>query len=110
MLAEELSGFYPKEVVESIYHHATAEPYSFLFCRLDAKTRQDAFWLRFESRLSPQSDDTTNEVPGVPASGPVGTGRDQPVAEHQPGQKPVRPPRSADPGAGKGAQTRARNP
>ena len=106
MLAEELSGFWPKEVVESIYHHATAEPYSFLFCRLDAKTREDAFWLRFESRLTPQSDDTTNDVPGVSAGGSVGSGLGKPVSEQRPGQGPVRPARGAGGPAGKGDQDR----
>jgi hypothetical protein len=37
-----------------MYQEATAEPYSFLFVRLDAKTRRDMFWLRFEARLVPE--------------------------------------------------------
>jgi hypothetical protein len=110
MLAEELSGIYPKETVEAIYHHATAEPFSFLFCRLDAKTREDAFWLRFESRLSPQSEDTTNDVPGVSAGGPLGSGPGVPVAKQRPGQKSVGPERIPDPAAGQGVQTRGKNP
>ena len=50
-LCEELSGVYDKETVMELYRHATAEPFSFLFVRLDAKTREDMFWLRFEKRL-----------------------------------------------------------
>ena len=50
-LCEELSGVYDKETIMELYRHATAEPFSFLFVRLDAKTREDMFWLRFEKRL-----------------------------------------------------------
>ena len=49
-LCEELSGVYDKNTILELYKHATAEPYSFLFLRLDAKTREDMFWLRFEKR------------------------------------------------------------
>jgi hypothetical protein len=37
-----------------LYRFATEEPYSFLFIRLDAKTRQEVFYLRFEQRLVPE--------------------------------------------------------
>ena len=53
-LCEELSGVYSKDVLMGMYQEATAEPYSFLFVRLDAKTRRDMFWLRFEARLVPE--------------------------------------------------------
>ncbi len=52
-----MSGFYPKDVICNFYTHETAEPFSFLFCRLDARTRRDAFWLRFETRLTPKTDE-----------------------------------------------------
>ena len=52
-LCEELSGVYDKETIMEFYKHATSEPYSFLFVRLDAKTREEMFWLRFEKRLIP---------------------------------------------------------
>ena len=52
-LCEELSGVYDKETIMEFYRHATSEPYSFLFVRLDAKTREEMFWLRFEKRLTP---------------------------------------------------------
>jgi len=102
MLAEEMSGFYPKETVEAMYQHATAEPYSFLFCRLDAKTRRDAFWLRFESRLVPESGDTSNELGD--GSGPVVPAPTEPVEEQRPGPQAVRGKGGHLPTRGKGAK------
>jgi hypothetical protein len=62
-LCEELSGIYDSQTVMQLYNHATAEPFSFMFVRLDAKTRRDMFWLRFEARLLPQeeSDDAEQQ-------------------------------------------------
>ena len=56
-LCEELSGVYDKNTLLEMYRTATAEPYSFMFCRLDAKTRETMFFLRFESRLVPEDVD-----------------------------------------------------
>jgi hypothetical protein len=53
-LCEELSGIYDKNTLLEMYRAATAEPFSFLFIRLDAKTRETMFYLRFESRLVPE--------------------------------------------------------
>ena len=53
-LCDELSGVYDKNTLMEMYQAATAEPYSFMFVRLDAKTRDDMFWLRFEARLVPE--------------------------------------------------------
>ena len=53
-LCEELSGIYDKDTLLQLYREATAEPYSFLFIRLDAKTRETMFYLRFEHRLVPE--------------------------------------------------------
>jgi hypothetical protein len=53
-LCEELSGIYDKDTLLQMYREATAEPYSFLFIRLDAKTRETMFYLRFEQRLVPE--------------------------------------------------------
>ena len=50
-LCDELSGVYDAKTIMELYNYATADPYSFLFVRLDAKTRRDMFWLRFEARL-----------------------------------------------------------
>ena len=53
VLAEELSGLAgSEEEALALLDYATREPFSFLFVRLDAKTRRDTFWLRFEKRLS----------------------------------------------------------
>ena len=56
-LCEELSGVYDKDTLMQLYRTATAEPYSFMFVRLDAKTRETMFYLRFESRLVPEDVD-----------------------------------------------------
>jgi len=53
-LCEELNGIYDKNTLLEMYRAATAEPYSFLFIRLDAKTRETMFYLRFEQRLVPE--------------------------------------------------------
>ena len=53
-LCEELSGVYDKDTLLQLYRTATADPYSFMFVRLDAKTRDTMFYLRFESRLVPE--------------------------------------------------------
>ena len=53
VLAEELSGLAgSKDAALALIDHATRDPFSFLFVRLDAKTRSDTFWLRFERRLT----------------------------------------------------------
>jgi hypothetical protein len=50
-LREEL---YDKNTLLDLYRTATAEPFSFMFVRLDAKTRETMFYLRFEQRLVPE--------------------------------------------------------
>jgi hypothetical protein len=80
-LCEELSGVYDKQTIMELYNHATAEPFSFLFVRLDAKTRADMFWLRFESRLAiEQSDDD-----GLDDS----IREDEPVRQNRPKPRPA---------------------
>ncbi len=91
-LCEELSGVYDKQTVMDLYNHATSEPFSFLFVRLDAKTRRDMFWLRFESRLAiEESDDGLDDGERAP----------EPVRENRskPSEKAQRPQRA--PGSGK---------
>ena len=51
-LCEELSGVCGKDAILELYRYATSEPYSFLFVRLDAQTRDEMFWRRFEKRLA----------------------------------------------------------
>ena len=87
-LCEELSGIYDKQTVMDLYNHATAEAFSFLFVRLDAKTRRDMFWLRFESRLAiEESDDGLDDGERVPE--PVRPNGPQP---RQTAQRPQRAP------------------
>ena len=102
-LCEEMSGCYDKNTVMDLYTHATSEPYSFLFCRLDAKTRDQVFWLRFESRLVPETneEDKDDDVHG---SSSVDTGSRQPVAKQRPGPSQVRPAGGPAKGGGKGLQ------
>ena len=45
---------YDKNTLMSMYEEATREPFSFMFIRLDAKTRDMMFYLRFEHRLVPE--------------------------------------------------------
>jgi hypothetical protein len=89
ILAEEMSGFFPKDVIMELYAHATSEPYSFLLVRLDAKTRRDAFWLRFESRLVPETseddkDDGSRSL-DKSAGQPLAKQRSEPAAVQQAG-------------------------
>ena len=56
-LCEELSGVYDAKTIMELYNYATTDAFSFLFVRLDAKTRRDMFWLRFEARLCIQESD-----------------------------------------------------
>ena len=66
--SEELSCYYPAKTIQEIYRTAVEDqPYSFLFCRSDAKKREDLFWLRFEARLLPEdsSVEETDELEPV---------------------------------------------
>lgn len=65
-LCEELSGVYDAQTIMDLYNYATTEPFSFLFVRLDAKTRRDAFWLRFESRLAIEESDDGDDGERAP--------------------------------------------
>jgi hypothetical protein len=61
VLAEDRK-FLSKDNALALLEYATKEPFSFLFVRLDAKTRKDTFWLRFEKRLSiEETDDHADE-------------------------------------------------
>jgi hypothetical protein len=97
-LCEELSGIYDAKTIMAMYEHATAEPYSFMFVRLDAKTRRDMFWLRFEARLSPQeeSDDEPAAVHGQPVDDSLGKA----LQVRKTGPKPVKPTQQTQRAAG----------
>jgi hypothetical protein len=102
LLCEELSGYYPKEVILDLFEYATREPYSWLTVKLDAKDKKDIFWLRFERRLVPESGDTSNELGD--GSGPVGVSAPEPVEEQRPGPSQVRGKGGPGPPRGKGAK------
>ena len=75
VLAEELSGLAgSKEAALALLDHATREPFSFLFVRLDAKTRRDTFWLRFEKRLSVEDSSTKESDDEHERTGTMGAG------------------------------------
>ena len=67
-MCEELSGIYSKETIMQMYLEATAEPYSFLFVRLDGKTRQEMFFKRFEQRLIPSDKESDERSVGIGGS------------------------------------------
>ena len=48
---EEVSALIDKKTVMRLYREATAEPYSFLYVRLEGKKPEGIFWIRFEHRL-----------------------------------------------------------
>jgi hypothetical protein len=50
-LLEEISAVYTAQTLQRMYEHATDEPYSFLYCLLTAKKKEDMFFKRFEERL-----------------------------------------------------------
>ena len=100
-LCEELSGWYDKDTVMQMYEHATSEPYSWLTIRLDAKRREDAFWLRFEKRLLPSVKDDAGER--LPIGESLGERADEPVAAPESGSKPPRGPGPSGRGLREGA-------
>ena len=52
-LLDELSGVYPRRVLEQFYEEATAEKHAFLYINLLADRREDMFYKSFEYRLLP---------------------------------------------------------
>ena len=90
-LCEELNGFYDAKTVLQLYTHATTEAFSFLNVKLDAKTRNDVFWLRFESRLSVKEESDDDGDAGN--SRPLGRGSGKTELLREDGPKPRRKPR-----------------
>jgi Poxvirus A32 protein len=87
-LCEELSGVYNAKTLMQLYREATAEPFSFMFIRLDAKTRQTMFYLRFEHRLVPEDpgyieSDVESVEHGVRDDNPVHKPRQGARARHR---------------------------
>jgi len=56
--------------------------------KLDAKDKRDIFWLRFERRLIPESEDMSN-ADGSDGPGSVVPAAPDGVAKHRPGPKAV---------------------
>jgi hypothetical protein len=50
-IVEEISAILPKKQIIELLREATAEPYSFMYVNLTARTPEDMFWLRFERPL-----------------------------------------------------------
>ncbi len=50
-LIEELNALTDKKTLLQLYNLATAEPFSFLFIKLNAKKLNDMFYIRYEKRL-----------------------------------------------------------
>jgi hypothetical protein len=98
ILCEELSGIYTKEDIMELYRYATSEPYSFLFVRLDAKTRDDMFWLRFEKKLALGNDAGASDVHGRSLDASQGSLQQVRETGSQPGPAPP----TALPAAGTG--------
>ena len=48
---EEVSAITDKKTLLEIYNLATEEPYSFLYVRLNAKSKQNMFYIRFDKNI-----------------------------------------------------------
>ena len=48
---QEVSAVADKKTLLELYHMATNEPYSFLYVKLTAKTKDDVFYIRFDKKL-----------------------------------------------------------
>ena len=48
---EEVSALADKKTLMDIYNLATQEPYSFLYVKLNSKSKNDMFFIRFEKRI-----------------------------------------------------------
>ena len=47
---EELSALYDKKTLLKLYQHATEQPYSFLYVKLNAKKRDDMFYVKYDKK------------------------------------------------------------
>ena len=48
---DEVGALADKSVILQMYRMATEDPFSFLYVRLNAKDKQDMFFIRYEKRL-----------------------------------------------------------
>lgn len=51
MFIDEVSGLVDKKTLNKIYLTATAEPYSFLYVKLNAKTLDDTFFIKYNKKI-----------------------------------------------------------
>ena len=49
---EEISALVDKKTFRALYEAATKEPFSFLFVKLNAKTLDETFMIRFEKKIT----------------------------------------------------------
>ena len=61
-ILEEVSIFYDKRTLLSMYEIATREPYSFWYINLAASKIEDVFWLRFQKRMIPTAAPAANAI------------------------------------------------
>ena len=48
---DECSALYDKKVLLEIYHLATDKPFSFLYIKLNAQSKEDMFYIKFQQRI-----------------------------------------------------------
>ena len=48
---DEVSAVADKKTLLQLYNTAVAEPYSFLFIKLNAKTANDMFYIRYDKKM-----------------------------------------------------------
>ena len=51
MLLDELGGLVDKKTLTKIYSLATEEPYSFLYVKLNNKSLDDTFYIKFNKKI-----------------------------------------------------------
>ncbi len=66
---------YGKDEIMELYKYASNGLFSFLFVRLDAKTRKNMFWLRSVKRLLPKEAEDGDVVRSGPMGGSVSQAR-----------------------------------
>ena len=62
-IESESSALIDKNAFKSVWEAATGEPYSFLFIRLNAKSLDETFMVRFEQAITFPDDEDFNESP-----------------------------------------------
>jgi len=50
--SEEVSAVADKKTLLEIYNMATSDPYSFLYVKLNSKSKNDVFFIRFDKKIT----------------------------------------------------------